>query len=120
MTPPILCARSVTPCDVWPAQWTPRGDMGAGDGTLEGARGSALDSMSDVTYPQVMRPPDKPLVWLHGVVKSPPLSDEGRLHAGVLLRRIQRGEVLPMPDSRPMPAIGPRCHELRLRDYEAE
>jgi phage-related protein len=63
-----------------------------------------------------MRAPDKPLVWFHGVVKSPPLSDEGRLHAGVLLRRLQRGDVLPMPDSRPMPAIGPRCHELRLRD----
>ena len=63
-----------------------------------------------------MRLPDKPLVWLHGVVKNPPLSNEGRLHAGVLLHRLQRGDVLPMPDSRPMPAIGPRCHELRLRD----
>ena len=90
--------------------------MGAGDGTLEGTRGSALDSMSDVTYPLVMRPPDKPLVWLHGVVKSPPLSPEGRLHAGVLLRRLQRGETLPMPEARAMPAIGARCHELRLRD----
>ena len=60
--------------------------------------------------------PDKPLVWLHGLVKSPPLSHEGRLHAGLLLRRLQRGEVLPMPESRPMPSIGVRCHELRLRD----
>jgi hypothetical protein len=76
--------------------------------------------MSDVTYLLFMRPPDKPLVWLHGVVKSPPLSPEGWLNAGILLRRLQRGDVLPMPDSRPMPAIGPRCHELRLRDYEAE
>ena len=72
--------------------------------------------MSDVTYPRPMRPPDKPLLWLHGVVKSPPLSPAGRLHAGVLLRRLQRGEMLPMPDSRPMPGIGPGCHELRLRD----
>jgi phage-related protein len=72
--------------------------------------------MSDVTYLPVMRPLDKPLVWLHGVVKSPPLSPAGRLHAGVLLRRLQRGETLPMPDARPMPTIGPRCHELRLRD----
>jgi len=23
-----------------------------------------------------------------------------------------------MPDSRPMPSIGPRCHELRIRDAE--
>ena len=75
-----------------------------------------LDSMSDVTYPLVMRPPDKPLVWLRGVVKSPPLSPAGRLHAGVLLCRLQRGEALPMPESRAMPAIGARCHELRLRD----
>jgi phage-related protein len=63
-----------------------------------------------------MRPPDKPLVWLHGVVKSPPLSPEGRLHAGVVLRRLQRGATLLMPESRAMPAIGARCHELRLRD----
>ena len=60
--------------------------------------------------------PDKPLVWLHGVVKSPPLSHEGRLHAGILLRRLQRGEALPMPESRPMPSVGVRCYELRLRD----
>ncbi|MBS1117551.1 MAG: Phage-related protein [candidate division NC10 bacterium] len=60
--------------------------------------------------------PDKPLVWLHGIVKSPPFSPAGRLHAGLLLRRLQRGEALPMPESRPMPSIGPRCHELRLPD----
>ena len=65
-----------------------------------------------------MRLLDKPLVWLHGVVKSPPLSPTGRLHAGVLLRRLQRGETLPMPDSRPMPSVGARCYELRLRDAE--
>jgi phage-related protein len=63
-----------------------------------------------------MRQPDKPLVWLHGVVKSPPLSPAGRIHAGLLLRRLQRGETLPMPESRPMPNIGVRCHELRLPD----
>jgi phage-related protein len=63
-----------------------------------------------------MRQPDKPLVWLHGVVKSPPLSPAGRIHAGLLLRRLQRGETLPMPESRPMPSIGVRCHELRLPD----
>ena len=34
----------------------------------------------------------------------------------MLLRRLQRGENLGMPHSRPMPAIGPRCHELRVRD----
>ncbi len=34
----------------------------------------------------------------------------------MLLRRLQRGEPLSMPESRPMPSIGPRCHELRVDD----
>jgi len=58
----------------------------------------------------------KPVVWLHGEVKTPPFSAAARLEAGVLLRRLQRGEKLTLPHSRPMPAIGPRCHELRLPD----
>ena len=59
---------------------------------------------------------EKPLVWLHGEVKSPPLSKEARLEAGFLLRRLQQGEKLSMPCSRPMPSIGQRCHELRIND----
>ena len=59
---------------------------------------------------------DKPLVWLRGEVKTPPFSAEARLEAGGLLRRLQRGEKLRMPHSRPMPTIGPRCHELRVVD----
>ena len=59
---------------------------------------------------------DKPLVWLRGEVKSPPFSREGRIEAGFLLRRLQRGEGLEMPHSRPMPAIKTGCHELRVRD----
>jgi phage-related protein len=39
-----------------------------------------------------------------------------RLEAGWLLRRLQAGEKFGMPHSRPMPAIGPRCHELRVVD----
>jgi phage-related protein len=38
------------------------------------------------------------------------------VEAGVLLRRLQRGELLGLPHSRPMPVIGPRCHELRIPD----
>jgi phage-related protein len=34
------------------------------------------------------------------------------------LRRIQQGERLSMPQSRPMPSIGPRCHELRVTDKD--
>lgn len=63
-----------------------------------------------------MRKADKPLVWLHGEVKSPPFSPAGRIEAGVLLRRLQRGELLALPHSRPMAAIGKGCHELRIVD----
>lgn len=59
---------------------------------------------------------NKPLVWLEGEIKTPPFSPAGRVEAGVLIRRLQRGESLGMPASRPMPAIGKRCHELRVRD----
>ena len=61
---------------------------------------------------------DKPLVWLHGEVKTPPFSQIARLEAGFMLRRLQQGESLSMPQSRPMPSIGSRCHELRIRDTE--
>lgn len=59
---------------------------------------------------------DKPLVWLHGEIKTPPFSKAGRVEAGYLLRELQRGKVLSMPHSRPMPAIGEPCHELRVVD----
>lgn len=62
---------------------------------------------------------DKPLVWLHGEIKSPPLSSNARVEAGVLLRRLQRGEKLSLPHARPMPSIAPRCHELRINDAGA-
>ena len=62
---------------------------------------------------------DKPLVWLHGEIKTPPMAPSSRLEAGYLLRRLQRGEILAMPDSRPMPAIGRRCHELRIPEEDA-
>ena len=61
----------------------------------------------------------KPLVWLHGEVRTPPLTTAARVEAGLLLRRLQRGESLGLPQSRPMPAIGERCHELRVVDAAA-
>ena len=63
---------------------------------------------------------DKPLVWLHGEIRTPPFSQAARLEVGQLLRRLQRGEVLSMPHSRPMRIIGSRCHELRVRDVESD
>ena len=61
---------------------------------------------------------DKPLVWLYTEIKSPPFSPEARIEAGVLLRRLQRGEALALPHSRPMTSIGRRCHELRIVDKD--
>jgi phage-related protein len=63
--------------------------------------------------------PDKPLVWLQGEVATPPFSKNARIEAGGLLRRLQRGESLGLPQSRPMPTIGKRCHELRIVDGDA-
>jgi len=59
---------------------------------------------------------DTPLVWLRGEIKTPPFSSEARVEAGVLLRRLQRGEKLGMPQSRPMPMVGAGAHELRVPD----
>jgi phage-related protein len=72
--------------------------------------------MSKVTYDRASLKSDKPLVWLHGQVKTPPFSRDARIEAGVLLRRLQRGEGLALPHSRPMPSIGRGCHELRIPD----
>lgn len=59
---------------------------------------------------------DKDLLWLVETVRTPPLTTEARIEAGVLLRRLQQGDSIGMPHSRPMPSIGKRCHELRIRD----
>src|SRR5690348_14731128 len=61
---------------------------------------------------------DKDLVWLHGEIKTPPISSAARIEAGFLLRRLQQGERLTMPYSRPMPVIGSRCQELRVQDAD--
>ena len=58
----------------------------------------------------------KPLVWLHGEVKTPPFSADARIEAGVLMRRLQEGISISLPHARPMPGIGRGCHELRIPD----
>ena len=80
--------------------------------------------MSKLTYTcppghDVRGAADKPLVWLHGEVKTPPFTQAARLEAGLALRRLQRGERLAMPQSRPMPGVGRDCHELRVRSVSA-
>ena len=63
-----------------------------------------------------MAPRERPLVWLAGEIRTPPFSGPARIEAGFLLRLLQQGRRLGMPQSRPMPVFGPRCHELRIRD----
>jgi phage-related protein len=65
-----------------------------------------------------LEPTDKVLVWLAGEVKTPPFSSDARQTAGFLLRLVQQRILLSMPHSRPMPSIGPRCHELRVKDAQ--
>ena len=60
----------------------------------------------------------KPLFWLSGEIKTPPFSIAARVEAGGLLGQIQDGHSIGMPLSRPMPSIGARCHELRVRDED--
>lgn len=72
--------------------------------------------MPPLTYHSPYDADGQTLVWLRGEVKTPPFSAAARLEAGALLRRLQRGEKVSMPHSRPMPSIGARCHELRIVD----
>src|SRR5438876_10874474 len=58
----------------------------------------------------------KPVVWLHAEIKTPPFTEEGRKEAGYLLRLLQQGEKLGMPQAEPLPIVGPRCGALRVRD----
>ena len=61
---------------------------------------------------------NKPLFQLQGEVKTPPFGQKARIEVGVLLRRLQQGENLELPHSRPMPTIGGHCHELRVKDKD--
>ncbi len=49
---------------------------------------------------------------------TPPFSTEARREVGALLRQLQQGVHLSLPQSRPMPSIGNRCHELRVLDKD--
>jgi hypothetical protein len=50
----------------------------------------------------------KSLMVLRGEIKTPPMSEAARREAGFLIRRLQQGEKLGLPHSRPLPDIGPR------------
>jgi phage-related protein len=63
-------------------------------------------------------PEGKTLVLIGGEIRTPPMSVGARREVGRLLRRLQGGESLGMPHSRPMPSIGRGVHELRVRDAD--
>ena len=63
-----------------------------------------------------MSPTHKPIVWLAEPARTPPIARGARIEIGYLLRRLQAGERLDMPASRPMPGIGRRVAELRVTD----
>ena len=81
-------------------------------------RHPVLDHMPNLTYTVTTNRQHKPLVWLSGEIKTPPMSREARLEAGYLLRMLQAGDLLALPHSRPMPIIVSRCHELRINDRD--
>ena len=58
----------------------------------------------------------QPLAWLHGKIATPPFTAAARKEAGDLLRLLQEGERLAMPQAEPLPIVGPRCGALRIRD----
>jgi phage-related protein len=51
-------------------------------------------------------------LWYGSLVKS----RHRHFHRMLVLRKLQKGEMLSLPQSRPMPSIGIRCHELRIND----
>lgn len=51
--------------------------------------------------------------------KKPALFSRGPARGRVLPRRLQRGEKLEMPHSRPLPSVSLRCLELRIQNERA-
>ena len=51
-----------------------------------------------------------------GVIKTPPMSQSARIVAGAVAEAATTRLLAGMPHSRPMPATGSRCHELRIVD----
>ncbi len=74
--------------------------------------------MAKVERGEPKRPTRKLLVWVHGEIKTPPFTPEARQEAGMLLRFLQEGEQLTMPQAEPLPTVGQRCGALRVRDAD--
>ena len=55
---------------------------------------------------------------LFDTVPAPEMTDAAKEEVAVLVAQLERGEMPTLPQSRPMPKIGPRCHELRVREAD--
>ena len=77
-------------------------------------------STGETPIPDPIRPSRRPLVLLGTEITTPPIPTETRRRIGFLLAQVQEGVALGLPISRPMPSIGPGCHELRLSDDRGE
>jgi phage-related protein len=60
----------------------------------------------------------QPLIWMVDGWQTPPMGKDAGLRAGYLIREIQKGVSIGIPDSRPTTVIGKGVHELRIRDGE--
>ena len=76
--------------------------------------------MSDLTYRRLPEPERQAARLASRRDQDAAVFGGGEDRTGYLLRLLQKGQVLAMPHSRPMPVVGPRCHELRIRDAEAD
>jgi len=63
-------------------------------------------------------PKDKKIVWFKTEIKSPPFSKKARIEAGYLLRLLQQGYKLSMPQSEKISDLCSRCHMLRIKDED--
>jgi len=68
-----------------------------------------------------MAPGEKPLVWLHGQIKTPPFSEVARIEAGYLLGRLQDAivilEVFGKTTRQTPPSVIDTC-KRRLKHYD--
>ncbi len=76
--------------------------------------GSTLEIMSDLTYPLWYELARQAVGLAARRGQDATLQPRGSRRGWLLLRRLQRGEPLGLPASRPMPGIGPGCNELRI------
>ncbi len=60
----------------------------------------------------------KPFVAYFEAVPAEAMSPQAKEETDALITRLQAGESLSLPQSRPMPSIGRRCHELRIQEED--